>query len=147
MARKRTAARHKVARTRNGGRWTEAEYFSRLRSAIRRAFSHWEPANKALRLAKVRVETVPPDLRPRGLSRQTQFLYRCAICGDYFQEKQVQRDHIIAAGPLRSLEDLPGFVERLTQESPDAFQVLCHGCHKEKTEDDRRAMRANRAKA
>lgn len=118
----------RVERTRNGGTWTEAEYWGRIRSHLRRLFRFWKPAADALRAVRV--------AGPRG------FLYRCSACGSLFPRKQVEADHRIPCGKLLQLEDLPGFVGRLTPEDPAAFQVLCEGCHRQKTATERESRAA-----
>lgn len=119
--------RQRVARTRNGGTWTEKEFYVRLRSALRRTFRFWKPAVMALHAARI------PMKGPRGQKHG----YICASCGKPHPRKSVQIDHRIPCGTLTSLEHLPGFVERLTPESPDAFQVLCETCHQAKTAKDK----------
>ena len=64
--------------------------------------------------------------------------YRCALCGEVFPSKEVQVDHIVPCGSLKSYADLGPFLQRLTAESPDDFQVLCKArCHKWKTYRER----------
>lgn len=109
----------KVERTRNGGKWTEARYFGFIRSALRAAFRKWAPKHEAKQAAKVAYNT-----------------YECASCGGWFGTKQVEVDHIVPAGSLRSFEDLPGFTERLLCEV-DGFQVLCKECHRVKTNEEK----------
>jgi 5-methylcytosine-specific restriction endonuclease McrA len=117
----------RVVRTRNGGTWTEKEFYVRLRSALRRTFRFWKPAVMALHAARI------PMKGPRGQKHG----YICASCGKPHPRKSVQIDHRIPCGTLTSLEHLPGFVARLTPESPDAFQVLCETCHQLKTAKDK----------
>lgn len=118
---RQSGARQRVARTRNGGTWTNARYFSHLRSALRMAFRWWKPALTALKRAKVGK------------------LYLCAGCGKLFPRKQVQIDHTIPAGSLSCYGDIAGFLERLTAEDPDAFKVLCRArCHQAKTDAERK---------
>lgn len=113
----------RTPRTRNAGEWTEARYIQHIRSAMRAAFKWWRPGLLALQAAKV--------------GRQ----YRCAMCAGLFPRKEVERDHVVPCGPMRTLDDLPGYVARMTPEDPAAFQVLCKGCHAAKTKADRAAMR------
>lgn len=113
----------KSPRTRNAGHWTEAQFFGALREALRRIARFWRP--KVIALERARVDY------PRGKLR---FAYRCAECGRLFRREGVEADHVVPAGSLRSLADLPGFVERLLPESPDAYRVLCKRiCHAAKT--------------
>ena len=122
----------KVERTRNGGKWTEAQFWGRLRGALRKAFVHWEPANAAIRRAKVPGCSV---INP-ATGKQNQ-AYRCDHCGDLFRYAEMCRDHTVPVGTLRSLDDVVGFIERLTPEDPAAFQALCNECHREKTNRER----------
>jgi 5-methylcytosine-specific restriction endonuclease McrA len=109
-----------TSRTRNLGTQTESQYWGTIRSALRNAFRYWRPGREALRLARI----------SRGL-------YRCAACGGEFSCKQIEVDHVVKVGSLRCLDDLSGFVERLTPESPGAFQALCKECHAAKTKRER----------
>lgn len=109
----------RIPRTRNGGRWTEAQYWGRLRSALRQTFRWWEPGKQAMAAAKVGKR------------------YRCAACDGLFLRKQVQIDHIVPCGSLRCLADVGPFLARLTPEDPRAYQVLCESCHQRKTNAER----------
>jgi len=118
----------KVERTRNNGTWTEAAYFGAIRSGLRRTFRFWKPIMQAREDAK----------RPCKNSGRQKWEYKCAACGNYFKGSDVQVDHIVPVGSLRSLEDLPGFVERLTVEGRDAYRVLCKPCHQAITNEERK---------
>jgi hypothetical protein len=109
-----------VEKTRNGGQWSEARYFSFIRSALRHAFTKWGPKHEAKRLAK-----------------QAYNQYECAACREVFTNKEVEVDHIEGAGSLKTFDDLPGFVERMFCEV-DGFQVLCKPCHQLKTNEERK---------
>lgn len=123
MARKST-----TVLSRNGGTWTEAQYFSKIRSALRSAFRYWKPITQALEKAS----------RPyKGANKLQKKEYQCAMCLDWYKRKEVEVDHKIPCGSLRSLEDISGFIERLTAEDTNAFQCLCKQCHLEKTKQDK----------
>jgi len=116
----------KVERTRNGGTWTEARYFGLIRSALRSAFQKWGPKHTAKTAAKVAYNT-----------------YVCAHCDGWFGSSQVEVDHIVPAGSLKTFDDLPAFVERMFCEA-EGFQILCKECHQVKTnaeKDERKAKR------
>lgn len=116
--------RQKTPRTRNAGTLTEVEYFGKIRSALRKAFRFWKPMAIALEKA-ARVYKGPNTRQKKE--------YQCARCEHWFPRTQVEIDHIEECGSLMCLEDIPIFVERLTREEPEAYQVLCKPCHKEKT--------------
>jgi 5-methylcytosine-specific restriction endonuclease McrA len=117
----------RVERTRNAGTWTEAQYWGRLRSALRNTFRYWKPAAIALKRAK------------RGN------MFICAACGAACKREGVEVDHITPCGQLTRPEHIAGFLERLTPEDPAAYQVLCKECHSVKTQMDLqyRRTRAN----
>jgi hypothetical protein len=117
----------RVPRTRNGGTWTEAEYWGHLRSALRKLSRFWKPAQAALRAARVAYPG------PRG----AKWAFRCARCNQLFRRPHVAIDHLVPAGELTSFDHLPGFVLRLLPEDPRAFQVLCLRCHQDKTNAER----------
>lgn len=117
-----------VWKTRNGGTWSEAEFFSAIRTALRQKFRYWKPMVMARDLAR----------RPySGNNKQRKWEYQCAFCKNYFPQDQVQIDHIIPCGSLKSYEDIVPFLLRLTPEDPSAFQVLCKEHHLEKTNKER----------
>lgn len=117
----------KVERTRNGGTWTEARFFSEIRAALRQKFRYWVPAQTA----KIRARR-----RYTGSGRR-KYEYQCASCKQYYPEKEININHIVQIGSLRTLEDLPGFVERLCCESPDDYNILCRDCHRLETNKQR----------
>jgi 5-methylcytosine-specific restriction endonuclease McrA len=126
------ATKHRVPRTKAGGRWTSARYFSFIRSALRRASSKY-PVKFDVKLAARRNK--PPEVEGRH-----RYEYLCAECDGYFPDKEVAVDHIEPAGSLKSYEDLPQFVETLFCEE-DNLQVLCNDCHAIKTAKERKARK------
>lgn len=114
----------RVTRTRNSGEWTESQYWSAIRSALRGKFRYWKVAQKALKNA---------ERKYTGENARQKYEYQCVKCGQWFKRSDVEIDHIVEVGSLRCLDDLAGFVERLTPEDVNAYQVLDKKCHKEKT--------------
>ena len=106
-------------RLRNNGQWTEARFFGFIRSALRSAYQKWPPKHEAKKLAKI-----------------DRNQYKCAACNEVFGNKDVQVDHIVPCGSLKTFDDLPEFAERMFCEAV-GFQVLCTACHQLKTNNER----------
>ena len=115
-----------VNKTRAGGKWTEARYWSFIRSLLRKGFMTYPVKHHVLGQAKHSVE-----------GQRHRFEYTCAGCGEGYPAKEVQVDHIKPCGSLNKASDLEGFVSRLSCESSD-LQVLCKTCHQAKTNEERR---------
>lgn len=125
------AKRNTVPKSRNAGTMSEAAFFGMIRSALRRLSMYWKP------IAIVKAKN--KRNKPRDVIGKHKFEYQCNECKGWFQDKEIQVDHIIEAGSLTCLKDLTGFVERLFCEE-DGFQILCHkrldgveSCHRKKT--------------
>jgi 5-methylcytosine-specific restriction endonuclease McrA len=123
----------KVAKHRAGGRWSEARFFSFIRSALRRASMKWPVKTDCLIAAR------RPRTEASGEGKHT-YEYQCAECEFYWQGKDVAVDHITSAGSLKTFADLPGFVERLFCELK-GLQVLCKACHTIKTNHEKRGKK------
>lgn len=122
----------RVKRTRAGGTWTEARYFSFIRSALRNASSRYP--------VKFAVKQKARRKKKKGTGGRHRFEYQCAKCKKWYLDKQVSVDHINPAGSLKTYEDLPQFVETLFCEE-DNLQILCHPCHTTKTASERKARK------
>lgn len=107
--------------------WTEARYWSFIRSALRRGWSKYPNKFKTLNAAK---------RRKTNAKGNQKYEYQCASCSKFFAGKNVSVDHIVPAGTLREFSDLPEFVSRLFCPI-EGLQVLCHKCHKAKTNEER----------
>lgn len=73
-----------------------------------------------------------------GQNKLQKWEFQCAECKQWNLRKNVQIDHVIECGSLKKPEDIAPFLERLTQESESAYQVLCKKCHKAKTNLNKR---------
>ena len=107
----------RVAKTRGGGRYTEAGYFGFIRSGLRQKSMRWPPKYDVMNKAK----------RPyTGPDKRRKFEYLCNGCKQWCAGKEVAVDHIKECGSLKSYDDLAQFVETLFCEE-DNLQVLCKG--------------------
>lgn len=122
----------KRVNTRNNGTMTEAEFHGKIRSALRNAFKWWLPMKVALKNA---------ERKSQSSNKRLKYEYHCAKCDNWFPRKEVQIDHKEGCGSLNTVHDIPEFIIKLTAEDPDAFQILCKECHKEKTQDERKQRR------
>lgn len=113
-----------VPRTRAGGEWTEAEFWSFLRSGLREKSRRWPPlVRQVFGLAR---------RKSQSENKRLKWEYQCKQCEQWFPRDQVEADHIVGCGSLRSFADLEGFARRLFCET-DGLQVLCESCHRSKT--------------
>ena len=109
--------------------WTQAKFWSFVRSALRSAWSRYPPKYNVLANAKRNY---------KGPNKQQKYEFQCAECKEWFKAKEVSVDHITPAGTLRTYEDLPSLVEKLFVSEAE-LQVLCtKGCHAKKTLAERR---------
>jgi 5-methylcytosine-specific restriction endonuclease McrA len=128
----------RVERTRNANTLTEAAYWSMVRSILRRGFRFWKPAINAKMKARRKYE---------GENKRQKWEYQCNHCEEWFADKEVQTDHVVACGQLKYLEDVSGFLERLTAEGKESFQILCLKCHQKKTNLEREEIKRGKGDA
>lgn len=120
-----------VLRIRNGGRWTEAEFRSFIKSALRSASMRWRPISECLKKARV----------GRGL-------YKCAICGKEVPAslppeegkkrriKNIVVDHIHPViDPNVGFVSWDRVIERMFVEE-EALQAVCRSCHLKKSKEE-----------
>ena len=94
----------KVPKTRNNGTMTEAAFFGWIRSLLRNRYMRgWKPHNEAAK----------DNRRPITYKSRSRWEYQCADCGDWFLRKEIDIDHIIPCGTLKSFDDLAVFCNRL----------------------------------
>lgn len=117
------AKKEKVPRTRASNTMTESAFWSMIRSTLRRRTIYWKPISDVKKEAR-------RDYK--GDNKRLKYEYQCTSCQNWFPDKEIEVDHKIPAGSLRSSDDLKGFVERLFCEK-DGLRVLCRNCHQEIT--------------
>lgn len=117
------------------GTMTKAAFFSFIRSGLRQKSRRWKPIYDCLNAAK------RPSKDKKNKRLKWQFL--CKKCKSWVPRTEITVDHIIPAGSLNSLEDLPGFVSRLFCEV-DGLQAICKNCHAAKTEEERHGRKVQK---
>lgn len=116
--------------------WTTARFWGFIRSGLRQCFNRYPPKYECIKEA---AHTKEDGVYKTGAKKGKVKLvrrYKCKGCLKLFMQKDVQVDHIVGAGSLKSYEDLPGFVERLFC-SKEGLQVLCKPCHHKKTQQEK----------
>ena len=110
--------------------WTDARFYSFLRSALRTASTRWPPKYIVLNNAK---------RKSQSDNKRLKWEFQCALCNEWFPQKQISIDHIVPCGTLKSFDDLPEFCRRLFV-GTSKMQALCKPCHDNKTKDDLNGM-------
>jgi 5-methylcytosine-specific restriction endonuclease McrA len=124
---KKTTKKVLKVKPRNAGTMTESGFWSFIRSSLRQKSRWWKP----ILLCKQNAQR-----KYNGSNKKQKYEYLCNSCKDWFPAKNINVDHIVPAGELRTANDLPGFVERLFCEI-DNLQVLCTNCHDGKSKTDK----------
>lgn len=113
---------YNVPRTRNSNTLTEAQFFGKIRSILRLGIKRcWLPMQQALERNK------RPSQHPTN--NRLKWEFKCDSCQGWFKRADVEIDHIIPCGSLRNWEDVVPFLQRLTEESLDSYQIVCKDCH------------------
>lgn len=131
-------ARPKGALTRAGGKWSEGDFNSFIRSNLRRTSQKWPPISACLKNARVE----------RGL-------YLCNGCKEIVpasivnekgrRVKNVHVDHIVpVVDPAVGFESWDRWVERMFVEE-DGLQLLCSECHSKKTDEEKALAKERRS--
>ncbi len=124
--------------------WTQAKFFGFLRSGLREKFNRWPPKYEVIKEAAETVlakdehgNRVVYKTGKKAGDFKTIKMYKCAECKQLFKQKEVQVDHIMPAGTLKSFEDLGKFAENLFV-GTGQLQVMCKPCHESKTQQEKR---------
>jgi hypothetical protein len=107
-------------------------HIGKIRSALRNLSRWWKPFAIALKAAS----------HTSYVGRAKRVMYLCASCNKFHGRKNVEVNHMIPLGSLKSYDDLPGFCERLFVEDTSLLEVLCKECHKEETARQREERKA-----
>lgn len=128
------AKRITTIRNRNGGKWTEAEYWGKIRSSLRKLTMQWKPIQDCKKGCKEIY---------KGDNKRQKFVYKCANCNSLVSDKEIHIDHKVSAGSLRNSDDLKGFVDRLFAENVNMYQCLCKNCNIEKATEEKLKRKEN----
>lgn len=122
----------KIEKTRNGNTWTESQYFSAIRSALRLKFRYYKPMQEALNRAS----------RPyKGDNKRIKKEFLCSCCKKWVVRKNCEINHKIPCGSLNSYDDIVPFIKRLTCEDVNSYEILCKECHLKITNEERKTRK------
>lgn len=122
----------KAPRTRNDGKWTETQFITFVKAALRGA--RWEPKYRCINAA-----FVGPGINPATGHKCK--LHRCPECLELFPQNGMAADHVTPVVGMEGFQDWNTFIERLFVDSK-GFRAVCKACHKQISNDERSA-RAN----
>jgi hypothetical protein len=118
----------RVPKTRAGGEFSEARFWGFIRSGLRQMSQRWPPTVRLIWLEGRRAY--------KGPNARQKWEYKCDHCEKWWMRKEMEADHIIPCGSMRSWEELPIFAERLLCET-SGLRRLCNGCHLARTNEVR----------
>lgn len=118
------AMRKPVPKPYAGGEWSHARFFQFLRSGLRQLSRRWPPVTRLVWL-----ESRRPYVGP---NKRQKWEHQCSACGEWYKRADMEADHIVPCGTLKSWDDLVGFTQRLLCEV-EGVRRLCNGCHQSRT--------------
>lgn len=102
--------------------WSEARFWTFVRSALRAAWNRYPVKFEVLKEAYV---CTKENIKTGKQAKH----YRCNECKELFPAKEVIVDHIEEVGTLKCYEDLPDFVRKLFC-GKDGLRVMDKECHR-----------------
>ena len=107
--------------------WTEARFWSFIRSALRKAYMKWPPQYD---------EAVGKRREVLVKKGNQKYEYQCTKCKQWFKQKDTQKDHTIPTGALNKFGDAPDFIRKMFCSSAN-IRRMCKPCHQIKTKEER----------
>jgi hypothetical protein len=121
-----------------GNPWkTEAKFLAWVRGVLRKGWSR-HPI-KVMYLQAKRKRIANPSEKSAKRFPEIWAL-TCAQCGHDFPQKDIEVDHIDAAGGFKALSQLGEWAERLYLVDFDSIRAVCKPCHKIKSYAEREGI-------
>jgi len=99
---------------------------------LRRGSMRWKPAQEAINEVK---EIYYIESKKGKKLRRVKF--RCNICKQFYSRKEIQLDHIEPVVNTKTgWESWDSYINRMFT-NKSGYQVLCKGCHLEKSKSER----------
>lgn len=103
--------------------WTTARFNAFITSALRSAWNRWPVKYEILKQGRRSVA-----------GKKWKWEHQCASCGGWFQQKEIDIDHIDPIGSCKTWDET---IERMFV-GIDKLQKLCKQCHSIKTKEERK---------
>lgn len=134
----------KVERTRNAGTWTQAEFDSRIISALRQISQWWKPKQQCLREARVSKGIYVCEQCKRRVPATISGVYKTGNKkGKPRKIKNIVADHINpVVDPNVGRRSWDEYIERMFIET--GWQAICKPCHDAKTAEERKTAKKRR---
>jgi hypothetical protein len=117
-----------VELTRCSHTMTEAQFFSFILSALRRATKYWTPKMEKMREGRRAY---------KGDNKRIKWEYQCEQCLTWVLQKDIEMDHIIPCGGMNGWDKLVPWCQKAFVEK-EGYQRLCKNCHLTKTSEERK---------
>ena len=128
------------------GRPREKDVVAVVRSAVRKAWMRAPTKLSLLIMSAVHVEDVPKELRPPKLTKNTKWLYKCAIEGTYHIGSQVEVDHCRGENSLKTYDDMVEFTQSILDVCWSDLRILSKEAHAIVTYAERYGLTYEQAK-
>lgn len=126
----------KVERTRNAGTWTQAEFDSRIISALRQISQYWKPKQQCLREARVSKGIYVCEQCKKRVPSTVSGVYKTGKKkGKPRKIKNIIADHIDpVVDPNVGRRSWDEYIDRMFIET--GWQAICSSCHKTKSAEE-----------
>ena len=118
---------------------TETAFWNYVRGGLRRSLWKRNP----IKLNLIRSKRFKA---PIGRNGKSVWAGVCEQCGGTFRQPELEVDHLVGAGSLRSLQDLAGFIERLVMVDETSLQLVDKECHRIRSYAERYSISFEEAK-
>lgn len=123
-------AKYRVARSRNLGTETEAVFFGKIRSGLRKQHMYWRPMQRAKKRVSINSKTFRCECCGQAVPKRVPVVVKSGKKkGRTVVKGNMEADHIVPCGSLNCFADISGFAERLFCENPLGYRVICKDCH------------------
>ena len=126
-----------IPKTRCNNTWSESQYSSFIKSALRRASTRWKPKYDTKKQARLKQKKM-------GAKGRMVFFSKCNACKKSYPETTCSVDHIIPIiDPATGFTTWDDVIEKLFCDSNN-LQVLCKTCHDKKTAKEKKVATERR---